>query len=161
MDDRSPFDRLRDVRPPEGAVGLAWLGQAGFVVRARSALALIDPFLSPRDGRRYESSLLPERAQGVDVVLCTHEHVDHFDAASAPAIARASPGAIFVVPTPIVDMVTGSGIGCTTPATRSTIPGWRPLSASCRSTSRCCRSTAETPGAKREGSWGTCPSPRR
>ena len=111
MDDRSPLDRLRDVRPPEGALGLAWLGQAGFVVRAGSAFALIDPFLSPRDGRLYESSLLPERAQGVDVVLCTHEHVDHFDAASAPPIAKASPGAIFVVPTPIVDMVTESGVG--------------------------------------------------
>jgi L-ascorbate 6-phosphate lactonase len=110
VDDRSPLDRLRDVRPPEGAVGLAWLGQAGFVVRAGSAFALIDPFLSPRDGRRYESSLLPERAQGVDIVLCTHEHVDHFDAASAPAIAKASPGAVFVVPTPIVDKVIESGV---------------------------------------------------
>ena len=92
MNDRSPLDRLRDVRPPEGAVALAWLGQAGFVVRSGSAVALIDPFLAPYDGRQYESSLLPERAQGVDVVLCTHEHVDHFDAASAPAIAKASPG---------------------------------------------------------------------
>ena len=111
MDDRSPLDRLQDVRPPEGALALAWLGQAGFVVRADSAVALIDPFLAPRDGRLYESSLLPDRAQGVDLVLCTHEHVDHFDAASAPAIAKASPGALFVVPTPIVDMVTESGVG--------------------------------------------------
>jgi L-ascorbate metabolism protein UlaG (beta-lactamase superfamily) len=36
--------------------------------------------------------------------------VDHFDADSAPAIAQASPGAVFVVPTPIVDMVTEAGI---------------------------------------------------
>ena len=111
MDDRSPLDRLRDVRPPQRTLALAWLGQAGFVVRADSAFALIDPFLAPYDGRLYESSLSPERAQGVDVVLCTHEHVDHFDAASAPAIAEASPGAVFVVPTPIVDMVTESGVG--------------------------------------------------
>jgi L-ascorbate 6-phosphate lactonase len=111
MDDRSPLDRLRDVRPPGGALALAWLGQAGFVVQAGNGIALIDPFLAPYDGRRYESSLLPERAQGVNLVLCTHEHVDHFDAASAPAIAKASPGAIFVVPTPIVDMVIESGIG--------------------------------------------------
>ena len=44
------------------------------------------------------------------MVLCTHEHVDHFDAESAPAIAKASPAAVFVVPTPIVDMVTESGV---------------------------------------------------
>jgi L-ascorbate 6-phosphate lactonase len=111
VDGRSPLDRLRDVRPPEAAVALAWIGQAGFVVRAGSATALVDPFLAPHDGREYESSVSPERAEGVDVVLCTHEHVDHFDAVSAPAIAKASPGAVFVVPTPIVDMVTEVGIG--------------------------------------------------
>jgi L-ascorbate 6-phosphate lactonase len=61
-------------------------------------------------GREYESSVMPERAEGVDVVLCTHEHVDHFDAASAPVIAKASPDAVFVVPTPIVDMAAEAGI---------------------------------------------------
>ena len=40
----------------------------------------------------------------------THEHVDHFDAGSAPAIAEASPGAMFVVPSPIIDMVVEAGI---------------------------------------------------
>lgn len=71
---------------------------------------LVDPFLTPWEGRRYETSLPPERAVGVDLVCCTHEHIDHFDAASAPAIAAASPGAVFVVPSPIVDMVTEAGI---------------------------------------------------
>jgi len=95
---------------PDGAVGMAWLGQAGFILRAGPATALIDPFLSPYSGREYESSLAPGRVEGVDVVLCTHEHVDHFDADAAPAIAKASPAGVFVVPTPIVDMVTEVGI---------------------------------------------------
>ena len=43
-------------------------------------------------------------------MLCSHEHLDHFDAEAAPAIARSSPRAVFVVPTPIVDMVTEVGI---------------------------------------------------
>ncbi len=107
----SPLDRLREVPLSGDGVGLAWLGQAGFIVRSAAATALIDPFLSPHDGREYESGLPPAGATGIDVVLCTHEHVDHFDAASAPAIAEASPGAVFVVPTPIVDMVTEAGIG--------------------------------------------------
>ena len=106
----SPIERLRDVRVPDGGVGLLWLGQAGFVLRTTSATALIDPFLSPYRGREYESALVPGAAEGVDVVLCTHEHVDHFDADAAPAIAAASPGSVFVVPTPIVDMVTESGV---------------------------------------------------
>ena len=106
----TPLDTLRHLPLAERAVGLSWLGQAGFALRAGDATVLIDPFLSPWDGRLYESALPPAWAQGVDVVLCTHEHVDHFDASSAPAIAAASPGAMFVVPTPIVDMVTEAGI---------------------------------------------------
>lgn len=106
----TPLDRLNELAPPSGAVGLAWLGQAGFVLRAPGVTALVDPFLSAHEGRRYESSVAPEEARGVDVVLCTHEHVDHFDAKSAPGIAAASAGAVFVVPSPIVDMVTEAGI---------------------------------------------------
>lgn len=106
----TPLERLRDLPVPRGAVGLAWLGQAGFVLRSGGTTALLDPFLAPYEGRLYESGLAAARAEGVDLVLCTHEHVDHFDADSAPAIAASSPGAVFVVPTPIVDMVTEAGI---------------------------------------------------
>jgi L-ascorbate 6-phosphate lactonase len=106
----SPLERLRDISVPPGGVAASWLGQAGFILRTADATALIDPFLAPHDGREYESGLAAAGAHDVDVVLCTHEHVDHFDADSAPAIAAASPGAVFVVPTPIVDMVTESGV---------------------------------------------------
>jgi L-ascorbate 6-phosphate lactonase len=106
----TPIEALHDVPIGARAVGLSWLGQAGFVLRAGGTTALIDPFLSPWEGRRYESGLPPARAEGVQLVLCTHEHIDHFDAASVPAIASASPGAVFVVPTPIVDMVTEVGV---------------------------------------------------
>ena len=106
----SPLDALRDLPLADRAVALTWLGQAGFALRTGGTTALVDPFLSPWNGRLYESSLPPARAEGVDLVLVTHEHVDHFDAASAPAIAAASPAAVFVVPSPIVGMVTEAGI---------------------------------------------------
>lgn len=106
----TPIETLRELPLPDRGVGLNWLGQAGFVVRTGATTALIDPFLSPWNGRRYESALPPSRAEGVDLVLVTHEHIDHFDASSAPAIAAASPGAVFVVPAPIADMVTEAGI---------------------------------------------------
>ena len=106
----APLDELRDASVGAGRVALTWIGQAGFGIRTRETTALIDPFLAPYQGRRYESSFSPASVTGVDVVLCTHEHLDHFDGASAPAIASASPSAVFVVPTPIVDMVTESGI---------------------------------------------------
>ena len=107
----TPIDAVRAIPLNAGEVALSWLGQSGFVLRtAEGSTALLDPFLSPREGRLYESSMPPSEAAGVDVVLCTHEHVDHFDGASAPAIAAASPGAVFVVPSPIVDLVTESGV---------------------------------------------------
>jgi L-ascorbate 6-phosphate lactonase len=107
----TPIEALREVPLVGGELGLSWLGQAGFVLRTPTGTtALIDPFLSPWNGRLYETSLPADRATGVDLVLVTHEHVDHFDAASAPAIASASPKAVFVVPTPIVDMVTEAGV---------------------------------------------------
>jgi L-ascorbate 6-phosphate lactonase len=106
----NPIDRLRRLPLPPDAVGLIWLGQSGFIVRAGETIALVDPFLSPHDGRMYESSLPASAAVGVDLVLCTHEHADHFDADAAPAVATASPAATFVVPTPIVDMVAEAGV---------------------------------------------------
>lgn len=110
MTDPTPLQRLRELTVPAGSIGLAWLGQAGFILRSGDTTALFDPFLAPYHGRLYESGLPAARAEGIDLVLCTHEHVDHFDAESAPAIAKASPGAVFVVPTPIVDMVTEAGV---------------------------------------------------
>ena len=106
----SPLASLAEAQDVAGTVAMTWLGQAGFGIRAAGTTALVDPFLAPYEGRRYESALRPEDAAGLDVVLCTHEHVDHFDAVSAPAFAKASPGCVFVVPTPIVDMVTEVGI---------------------------------------------------
>jgi L-ascorbate 6-phosphate lactonase len=106
----SPIDRLRDVPTGPGRAALTWLGQAGFVIHGRNVTAMVDPFLSPYEGRRYESALSAEDCTDIDVVLCTHEHLDHFDPLIAPVIARVSPQAVFVVPTPIVDMLTEVGI---------------------------------------------------
>jgi L-ascorbate 6-phosphate lactonase len=104
------LERVRAAGSGGGSVAVSWLGQAGFALRAGETVALIDPFLSPYRGRAYESSLTPAEATGIDLVLVTHEHIDHFDAEAAPVIAAASPGALFVVPTPIVDMVTKVGV---------------------------------------------------
>jgi L-ascorbate 6-phosphate lactonase len=105
-----PLQALATLRPQTGQVALSWLGQAGFAFRTGDTTGLIDPFLSPYHGRRYGSTLDGASCRDVDVVLCTHEHVDHLDADAIPAIALASPRATFVVPRPIVDMVTEAGV---------------------------------------------------
>ena len=104
------IERLASVGLSDGEAALSWFGQASFAARGGGVTVLFDPFLSPYDGRLHASPLAPEEAVGIDVVLCSHEHVDHLDVPSIGAIATASPGATFVVPSPIVDMVTEAGV---------------------------------------------------
>src|SRR5690348_6040526 len=101
---------LKRFRPSPEEVILWWLGQSGFALRGPNVTALIDPFLSGHEGRRFPPAFAPESAENIDVVFCTHEHLDHFDAAAVQAIAAASPHAQIVVPEPIVNMVTELGI---------------------------------------------------
>jgi L-ascorbate metabolism protein UlaG (beta-lactamase superfamily) len=104
------IQRLTNVDLRDGEAALSWFGQASFAARGGDITVLFDPFLSPYNGRLHDSPLAPEEAVGIDVVLCSHEHVDHLDVPSIGAISNASPDATFVVPSPIVDMVTEAGV---------------------------------------------------
>ena len=105
-----PTTTLRALDLAPGTIALWWLGQAGFAVRAGGLVLLLDPFLAPMAERVSAPAFDPEDAAGVDVVTYSHEHYDHLDLASLPAIARASPGARFVVPRPLVDAVAAAGV---------------------------------------------------
>jgi L-ascorbate 6-phosphate lactonase len=88
---------------------LTWLGQAGFLLEAGGTALLVDPFLASHPDR-----LTPARPatefRGLAGVLATHEHIDHLDLESWPALAGASPDATLVVPAPVVGQVTGAGL---------------------------------------------------
>ena len=93
---------------------LWWLGQSGFRLRDPSGgpVVFVDPFLSPHDGRTWQAPITPEEmGRQADLILCTHQHLDHFD---QPALrtATAVDGARFtlVVPRPIVQMALDLGI---------------------------------------------------
>jgi L-ascorbate 6-phosphate lactonase len=93
---------------------LWWLGQAGFRLRdpAGGPVVFVDPFLSPHQGRTWEAPLTPqELGQQADIILCTHQHTDHFDQPTLRA-AAATAGARFVlvVPRPIVDQAVALGV---------------------------------------------------
>jgi len=106
----SPTSALRALDLAPGTIALWWLGQAGFAVRAGGLVMLLDPFLAPMAERLSTPAFDPDDAVGVDVVTCSHEHYDHLDLASLPAIARASPKARFIVPRPLVDAVAAAGV---------------------------------------------------
>jgi L-ascorbate 6-phosphate lactonase len=91
-------------------VELTWLGQAGFLIRGPRATVLVDAFLSERPDRTVPPVLAPGTLTGVDLVLCTHEHWDHFDAPAVAAVLAASPGARLVLPAPITDQAAAAGI---------------------------------------------------
>ena len=69
----------------DGEAALSWFGQASFAARGGGTTVLFDPFLSPYDGRLHDSPLAPGERVGIDVVFCSHEHVDHLD---VPSIGR-------------------------------------------------------------------------
>jgi L-ascorbate 6-phosphate lactonase len=97
-------------QPPPQAVAMWWLGQASVVLRAAGSTVYIDPFLSRYPDRLAPPLFTPEEAAPADYVLCTHEHVDHFDPQTLPGMAEASPRARFVFPQPIVEQATALGI---------------------------------------------------
>ncbi|GEM_PF-5452617 len=76
---------------------LWWLGQSGFRLQPADGgpTLFVDPFLGPHQERVWPAPLTPEElGRQADAVLCTHEHLDHFDqpalclAAAAPSLPR-------------------------------------------------------------------------
>ena len=81
---------------------LTWLGQAGFRLRLDGLEILIDPFTSDHEARLVPTPDLAEIATGIDWLLITHDHLDHFDDGFVSVLASYSPDASIVVPHPLV-----------------------------------------------------------
>jgi len=98
-----------------------WIGQEGFVFKSATKIIYIDPYLStyaekitkgkPNEHVRIKPApMKPEDVTHADIVLCTHDHADHIDPESIPAIAVQSPRARFVVPECARQTMRGFGI---------------------------------------------------
>lgn len=95
------MDLINDIRActvPAGGCALWWLGQHGFIVKLGDTVVYLDVFLSPHHGRLVEPLLTPAQCVNADLILGTHDHIDHIDRPSWPGMAQASPQALFVVP---------------------------------------------------------------
>jgi L-ascorbate 6-phosphate lactonase len=84
---------------------LYWLGQAGFRIDVGETSFVVDPWASSHEDRLIPPPPLPQAAEGVDVLLVTHEHLDHLDLPFLPTILERSPSAIVVLPAPLVELV--------------------------------------------------------
>jgi L-ascorbate metabolism protein UlaG (beta-lactamase superfamily) len=98
-------ERISLEEPPAGGIAFWWLGQASFAIRAARIVIYIDPYLASSSHRLSPPPFAPESVTNADLVLLTHDHLDHVDPATLPGIAAASPRARFVAPRPIVDRV--------------------------------------------------------
>jgi L-ascorbate metabolism protein UlaG (beta-lactamase superfamily) len=74
-----------------------WYGQSAFSLRAPEATVFVDPFadMSSLAGRGATFEYPPIEADGVDLLLVTHEHLDHNGVeaiAGDPSVLRSTPG---------------------------------------------------------------------
>lgn len=113
--------RLAAAAPAAGRVALAWLGQAGFLVRSASHTLLIDPYLSDFLATKYHGRefaherLMPAplavaNLEQLDLVLCTHRHSDHMDPDTLREISARHPHCRFVIPAADMEHVRGLGL---------------------------------------------------
>jgi L-ascorbate metabolism protein UlaG (beta-lactamase superfamily) len=90
---------------------LWWLGQSGFRLRAapdQGPTVFCDPFLSNHEDRSWQAPIGPEALAQADLVLVSHEHIDHLDRPALKAAAALS-GSRFtlVIPKPLAQAVRG------------------------------------------------------
>ena len=109
MDNHPILNQLYNFNLKDRQLGIVWLGQSGFLIKSKSAVFLIDPYLSDfaeqwtfgkhnEHIRMHPAPIAPKEIYGVDVVLCTHDHVDHIDPYSIPVLALRNPQTRFVAP---------------------------------------------------------------
>jgi mannitol-1-phosphate 5-dehydrogenase len=112
-------DRIERSRGETGGIAIWYLGQSGFLLQYGGTSIAIDPYLSysvdhlSSDGfwkRAYRPPVLPEKLRGVDLVLCTHDHLDHTDPETLRGIARASPDCQFAGPRASINRLHHEGI---------------------------------------------------
>ena len=103
-----------------GTFKVWWIGQEGFVFKTPNKVIYIDPYLSTHAEvltrgqanehvRIHPAPMQPEEIVHADLVLCTHDHIDHIDPDTIPHIATASPQAQFVAPECARDTLLGFG----------------------------------------------------
>ncbi len=79
---------------------LIWLGHASFLIRLENVTILIDPVVGglPFIGRKAPFPIPVDELKGIDYILISHAHRDHFDVKSLNKILKNNPGAELLGP---------------------------------------------------------------
>lgn len=103
------LDQIRDTTPGPGRLAIWWLGQSGFVIKSRQGTLIVDPYLSESLTTKYEHTERPHVRMtaapirggdltGVNLVLTSHRHTDHLDAATLSPLLRENTDADLALP---------------------------------------------------------------
>ncbi len=98
------MEEIEKTAAPEGCLALWFFGQESVVAKGQHTVIYFDPFFSDHleqlHGlkRTYPSLLRPEDVDYGDLCLITHEHDDHLDVKTLPALAAACPQMRFLAP---------------------------------------------------------------
>ena len=117
----SPETSIERSRHEANGIAIRYLGQVGFLLQHRGLTIVIDPYLTDSVDRltefksdfwvrAYPPPVDPHTMKGIDLVLCTHDHMDHTDPETLAAIAAASPECRFAAPKQSVDVMIRAGI---------------------------------------------------
>lgn len=119
------MEKLIKCKVEPGRVALQWLGQSGFALKAHGGpVIVIDPYLSDSanaggDSPRLVDVPLRPKEVRLDYLFLTHDHLDHTDPLTAPAVAQANPEAPVVCPPSSCRHLTKLGVPSTQITTAS------------------------------------------
>ncbi|HEX4486237.1 MAG TPA: MBL fold metallo-hydrolase [Terriglobales bacterium] len=90
----SVAETIRDRKVARGQLAIYWLCQAGFAFKSASGeVVYIDPYFSDVVERivgfkRMMTCPVPAEDANADLLVCTHEHLDHMDTDALPILAK-------------------------------------------------------------------------
>jgi len=99
-------------------ISLQLLGQSGCRIEYDGMVIYMDPYLSnsvqeldaPDLQRLVAVPVKPESVTDADWIIKSHDHIDHCDPHTLPAIARASGNCVFIGPPPVLKRQQGRDI---------------------------------------------------
>ncbi len=92
---------------------ITWIGQSGYIINDGTTEICIDPYLSnvvdriAHRGRMVEPPFSPEELKS-DVVICTHNHLDHIDIDAIPLMKKSDK--LFLAPSEAKEQLENCGV---------------------------------------------------
>ena len=105
----STEDFINIERVPKDEVWIAWLGQAGFILKYKEKTLIIDPYLSDYLSKKYKGKIFPhirlmkipldpDKVNNLDYFLSTHAHSDHMDPETLTTLSNNNSNCKIIVP---------------------------------------------------------------